>query len=149
MTFWERKLSCIIWVVLILTFYFVLGLADWVSLVAQTVKNLLQCKRPRFNSWVRKMPWSREWQPTPVQTGKFWPQPPIPQWLSCKESVCNAGASEDMASIHGSVRSLGGGHGNPLQCCYLENPMDRGVWWATVHRVTKSWIWPKQLSMHA
>ena len=32
---------------------------------------------------------------------------------------------------------LGGGHGNPLQCSCLENPMDRGAWWATVHGVTK------------
>ena len=33
---------------------------------------------------------------------------------------------------------IGGGPGNPLQCSYLENPMDRGTWWATVHEVTKS-----------
>ena len=35
--------------------------------------------------------------------------------------------------------SPGGGHGDPLQCSWLGNPMDRGAWWATVHRVTKSW----------
>ena len=35
-------------------------------------------------------------------------------------------------------RSLGEGHGNPLQCSCLENPMDRGAWWATVHGVAKS-----------
>ena len=34
---------------------------------------------------------------------------------------------------------LGGRHGNPLQYSCLENPMDRGAWWATVHRVAKSW----------
>ena len=38
----------------------------------------------------------------------------------------------------GSGRSPGGGHGNPLQYFCLENPMDRGAWWATVHRVPKS-----------
>ena len=37
-----------------------------------------------------------------------------------------------------SGRLLGGGHGNPLQYSCLENPMDRGAWWATVHRVTES-----------
>ena len=42
--------------------------------------------------------------------------------------------------IPGSGRSPGGGHSNPLQYYCLENPMDRGDWWATVHRVTKSWI---------
>ena len=36
-------------------------------------------------------------------------------------------------------RSLGDGHGNPLQYSCLENSMDRGAWWATVHKVTKSW----------
>ena len=43
----------------------------------------------------------------------------------------------------------GGGHGNPLQCSCLENPVDRGAWLATVHRVTKSWTWPRRLSTHA
>ena len=43
-----------------------------------------------------------------------------------------------MGSIPGTGRFPGGGHGNPLQYCCLENPMDRGVWQATVHGVTKS-----------
>ena len=45
-------------------------------------------------------------------------------------------------------RSLGGGYGNLLQYSFLENPMDRGAWWATVHRVTKSWTLLKGLSTH-
>ena len=44
----------------------------------------------------------------------------------------------DQSSIPGSGSSSGGGNGNPLQYSCLENPMDRGTWWATVHRVTKS-----------
>ena len=52
-----------------------------------------------------------------------------------KESACNAG---DLGSIPGSGRSPGEGNGNPLQYSCLENPMDRGAWWATVHGVTKS-----------
>ena len=63
----------------------------------------------------------------------------IPQWLSGKESSCNAGAAGDTGLIPGSGRSPGGGHGNPLQYSCLENPMDREAWWATVHRVAKSW----------
>ena len=44
----------------------------------------------------------------------------------------------DPGSIPGLGRSTGGGHGNSLQYSYLENSMDRGAWWATVHGVTKS-----------
>ena len=50
-----------------------------------------------------------------------------------------------MDLIPGSERAPGGGHGNPLQYSYLENPMDRGAWLATVHRVSKSWTQLKQL----
>ena len=46
--------------------------------------------------------------------------------------------ARDTSSIPGSGRSPGGGHGNTRQYSYLENPMDRGAWWATVHGVTKS-----------
>ena len=50
----------------------------------------------------------------------------------------NAGDIRDTGSIPGLGRSPGGGHGSPLQCSHLENPMDRGAWRATVHGVTKS-----------
>ena len=43
-----------------------------------------------------------------------------------------------MGWIPGSGRSPGRGHGNPLQYSFLENPMDRGTWWATVHRAAQS-----------
>ena len=52
-------------------------------------------------------------------------------------SASNAG---DLGSIPGSGRSLGEGNGNPLQYSCLENPMDGGAWWATVHGVAKSQI---------
>ena len=65
-----------------------------------------------------------------------------------KKSTCNAGDAGDLASISGSGRSPGGGHGNPLQYSCLENPMHRGVWQAMVHRVAKSQTGLKQLSMH-
>ena len=54
-----------------------------------------------------------------------------------------------MGLIPGSGQSPGGGHGNPLQYSCLENPMDRGAWWATVYGVTKNQIQPKRMSMHA
>ena len=52
-----------------------------------------------------------------------------------KESSCNAG---NLHSMPGSGRLPGEGNGNPLQHSCLENPMDRGAWWATVHGVAKS-----------
>ena len=59
----------------------------------------------------------------------------------------NAGDAKDAGLIPES-RSPGEGHGNPLQCSCLENPMDRGGWWATVHSIAKSWTWPKRLCIH-
>ena len=57
--------------------------------------------------------------------------------LGVNNQPVNAGDLRDSASIPGSGRSPGGGHGNPLQYSCLENPMDRGVWWATVHRIAE------------
>ena len=58
----------------------------------------------------------------------------FPGGSEVKASACNAG---DLGSIPGSGRSPGEGNGNPLQYCRLENPMDAGAWWATVHGVAK------------
>ena len=69
--------------------------------------------------------------------------------LVVKNPPVNAGDVRDIGSIPGSERSLGGEHGNPLQYSCLENPMDRGVWWATVSRVAQSETPLKQFSMHA
>ena len=55
----------------------------------------------------------------------------------------------DTGSIPGLRRSPGGAHGNPLMYSGLENPMDRGAWWAAVHRVTRSRKGLKQLTMNA
>ena len=55
-----------------------------------------------------------------------------------KNLPTNVGDARDMGSILGSGRSLGGGNGNPLQYSCLENPMNRGAWGASVHRVVKS-----------
>ena len=50
----------------------------------------------------------------------------------------NAGDLKDVGSIPESGRSPGEGHGNPLQYSFLENPMERGTWQATVHVVVQS-----------
>ena len=85
-------------------------------------------------------------------------------WILCRNNtkLCNLttqsmslGLSElapwdigDTSSIPVSGRSPGGGHGNPLQYSCLENPINRGAWWATVHGVAKSWTRLKRLSTH-
>ena len=56
--------------------------------------------------------------------------------LLVKNPPASAGASKDAGSIPGSGRSPGEGNGNPLQFSCLENPVDRGAWWAIVHGVT-------------
>ena len=59
----------------------------------------------------------------------------FPGGSEVKAPPCNAG---DLGLTPGSGRSLGEGNGNPLQYSCLENPMDEGAWWATVHGVAKS-----------
>ena len=74
----------------------------------------LQCKRPQFDSWVRKIHWRRDRLPTPVFLG-------FPCGSAGKESAHNAG---DLGSIPGLGRSPREGKGCPLQCSGLENSMD-------------------------
>ena len=62
----------------------------------------------------------------------------FPDGSAGEESACSAGDTEEMSLTPGWGRSPGGGHGSPLQFSCLENPMDRGAWWATVREVTKS-----------
>ena len=59
----------------------------------------------------------------------------FPGGSEVKASACNTG---DLGSIPWSGRSPGEGNGNPLQYSCLENPTDRGAWWATIHGVAKS-----------
>ena len=61
----------------------------------------------------------------------------FPGGSEVKNLPADVGDSRDAGLIPGSGRSLGGEHRNPLQYSCLENPMDRGAWWATSHRVTK------------
>ena len=68
----------------------------------------------------------------------------LPWWLSSKESACSAG---DPGSIPGSGRSPGVGNSNPLQYSCLENSMDRGAWWATVHGFSKELDRTEQLTL--
>ena len=69
--------------------------------------------------------------------------------LVVKNLLANTRDIRDAGSIPGSGRSSGGGHGNPLQYSYLENPMDKEACQAMVHRVAKSQTQMKQSSLHA
>ena len=82
------------------------------SLIAQPMKNHLQCRRLRFHSWVGKIPWRRDRLPTPGFMG-------FPGGSAGTDSARKAG---DLGSIPGRGRSPCGGHSNPLQYPCLENP---------------------------
>ena len=86
-------------------------------------KEYLQCRRPLFDSWVRKIHWRRDRLPTPVFLG-------FPCGSAGKESTCNVG---DLSMIPGLGRSPGEGKGYSLQYPGLENSMD-----CEVHGVTKN-----------
>ena len=77
--------------------------------------------------------WQRDGETMETVTDFIWGG--FPGGSEVKAFVYNAG---DLGLIPGSGRSPGEGNGNPLQCSCLENPMDRGAWWATVHGVAKS-----------
>ena len=84
--------------------------------------------------------------PSPLRVGGWYLNvPPIHDHTGAsqvapvvKSPRAKAGYIRDSGSIPGSGRSPGGGHGHPLQHSCLENPMNRGAWGATVHRVAKS-----------
>ena len=69
--------------------------------------------------------------------------------LVIKNTPANAGDIRDVSLCPGWGRSPEGGHGNPFQYSFPENPMDRGAWLATVHRTAKSQTWLKWLSTQA
>ena len=106
-------------------------------------REVMQCRRPWFNSQVEKFPWRRDRLPTPVFLG-------FPGGSDSKQSSCSAG---DLDLIPGLGRSTGGRHGNPLQYSCLENPhgqrsltgyspwgckeSDMTEWLSTAHSISK------------
>ena len=103
-----------------------------------------------FNSWVEKIPWRRVWLPTPVfLLGEFHGQRGLAgynpwdgkesdtaeQLILPDDSVVKKtpASAEDTGSIPRLRRSPGEGNGNPIQYSCLENSMDRGGSWATLH----------------
>ena len=88
--------------------------------------------------------WRRKWQPTPV----FWPGESHGQRSLVGYSPWGRKESDttERLHFHFSLSRIGEGNGNPLQCSCLENPRDRGAWWAAVYGVTQSQTRLKRLS---
>ena len=88
--------------------------------------------------------WRRLWHPTPVLLpGKSH------GWRSlvgCSPWGHEESDTTEWLHFHFSLSCVGEGNGNPLQYSCLENPRDRGAWWATVYGVAQSWTWLKRLS---
>ena len=85
----------------------------------------------------------RRWDPTPVLLpGKSH------GWRSlvgCSPGGCEELDTTERLHFHFSLSSIGEGNGNPLQCSCLENPRDRGAWWAAIYGVQQSWTCLKRL----
>ena len=110
--------------------------SDITSFYKATVSNL------KVKFWHGE-PNKTEWKQT-IRPENLWKNHPVrlPSWASqvalvVKNLPANAGNKRDAGLIPGLRRSPGEGNGTPLQYSCLENPMDRGVWWATVHGVTR------------
>ena len=98
-------------------------------------------------NWTQLSDWTElNWHITYIHTPIHKERVPSTVAQVVKNPSDNAGDLRDAGSILGLRRSPGGGHANPLQYSCLENPMDRGAWLATIHRVTKSQTGLKQLS---
>ena len=114
------------------------GLRRWLS----GKESAYPCRRLGFNPWVGKIPWRRNWQPTPVfLIGKSHGQRSLDAHGVEKESDMT-----ERLHFHFSLSCIGDGNGNPLQCSRLENPRNGGAWWAAVYRVVQSWTRLKCLS---
>ena len=90
-----------------------------------------------FHPQVRKIPWRRKWQPTPA----FLPGKSCGQRSLMSYSPWGPKGSDttEQFHFHFSLSCIGEENGNPLQHSCLENPRDRGAWWAAVYGVTQSW----------
>ena len=86
----------------------------------------------------------RQWHPTPVLLpGKSHGRRSL---VGCSPWGCEESDMTDRLHFHFSLSCIGEGNGNPLQCSCLENPRDRGAWWAAVSGVAQSQTRLKRLS---
>ena len=93
----------------------------------------------RAQGTLLNVPWCPKWEGNTKKRGYMYSASHVV--LVVKNPPPSAGDIRDVGSIPGSGRSPGEGNGNPLRYSCLENPMDRGAWWATVHGVARSCTW--------
>ena len=97
---------------------------------------------PNTFYWEKAM--ASQWQPTPVLLpGKSHGQRSL---VGCSPWGCKESATTERLHFHFSLLRIGEGNGNPLQCSCLENPRDKGAWWAAVYGVAQSRTLLKGLS---
>ena len=117
----------------------------------------------RISHWMDRIPWKQSVSGIIGRKDSFFPTSFYALWMkgqiieicmlkkdfpgsaSSREPACHA---REVRSIPGSGRSLREGQGNPLHYSCLEDPMDRGAWWSSVHRVAKSQTWLMWASTH-
>ena len=88
--------------------------------------------------------WRRQWYPTPVLLpGKSHGRRSL---VGCSPWGREESGTTEWLHFQFPLSCIGEGNGNPIQCSCLENPRDRGAWWAAVYGVTQSWTQLKQLS---
>ena len=97
-----------------------------------------------YNTWSKLREWRRQWHPT-------WVLLPGKSHGWTRLVVCSPWGrwgldTTERLHFHFSLSCIGEGNGNPLQCSCLENPRDRGAWWAAVYGVAQSRTWLKRLS---
>ena len=107
------------------------------------LKNKASVNSPKFRgkSFAK---WRRQWQPTPVLLpGKSHGRRSL---VGCSPWGHEQSDTTERLHFHFSLSCIGEGTGNPLQCSCLENPRDRGAWWAAIRGVVQSRTRLKQLS---
>ena len=93
---------------------------------------------------INEVNWRRQWQPTLVLLpGKSHGWRSL---ASCSPWGLEESDTTEQLHFHFSLSCVGEGNGNPLQCSCLENPRDRGAWWAAVYGVAQSWTRLKRRS---
>ena len=91
---------------------------------------------PGFQPWVRKIPWRRKWQPTPVSLpGQSHGQRSL---VGCSPWGHQELDTTERLHFHFSFSCIGEGNGNPLHCSCLENPRDGRAWWAAAYGVAQN-----------
>ena len=129
-----------------------MGLPRWFSR-KESACQCRRCRRCGFDLWVRKIPWSRKWQPIPLETSMNRGAWKVTVHGGAKSRTRLSYRAHSIYFIYDKyilkiylslpamqetwVRSPGGGHGNPLQCSCLGHPLDGGAKQATVYGVTK------------